>query len=115
MDQFSYLSVLISIILALAVSQVLSGLGRLIQLRGRVRIYWPSLLWAAVLLLLDVQTWWTMFGMRVHRDWNFFAFLIVLEQPIILYLLAVLVFPNFDRLEDVDLRINYFTNASWFF
>jgi hypothetical protein len=44
MDPFSYLSVLTSIVLALGITRILSGLGRLEQTRGRVRIYWVHLL-----------------------------------------------------------------------
>jgi hypothetical protein len=46
MDPFSYLSVLTSIVLALGITRILSGVGRLLQTRGRVRIYWVHLLWA---------------------------------------------------------------------
>ena len=45
MDAFSYLSVLLSIILGLAITQLLQGVGRLLQERQRVRIYWPVLVW----------------------------------------------------------------------
>jgi len=38
-EPFSHLSVLLSIILGLAITQVLQGLGRLIQARHRVRFY----------------------------------------------------------------------------
>ena len=64
MDRFSYLSVLISIILGLGITQLVTGLGRLIQARHRVRLYWPSVVWTGILLLIHVQTWWSMFGLR---------------------------------------------------
>ena len=46
MDAFSYLSVLISIVLGLGVTQLLTGFGRLIEARDRVRSYGPVLIWA---------------------------------------------------------------------
>jgi hypothetical protein len=54
MDAFSYLSVLISIILGLAVTQVLQGLRGLLLARSRLRAYWPSVVWGALLLLLTI-------------------------------------------------------------
>ena len=42
-----------------------------IQARERVRVYWPSVAWIGLLLILEIQTWWSMFGLREHRDWNF--------------------------------------------
>jgi len=40
MDPFSYLSVLISIILALGMTRVLAGVGEMLQARSRRRLYW---------------------------------------------------------------------------
>jgi hypothetical protein len=91
MDEFSYLSVLLSIILGLAITQILKGFRGLLQSRKRVRLYWPALAWAGLLLLIYVQTWWAMFGLRSHHDWTFGAFAIVLLQTIVLYMLAGLV------------------------
>jgi hypothetical protein len=52
MDAFGYLSVLLSIILGLGLTQLLTAIGRLIRHRDRVRVHWLPLLWAAVLLLI---------------------------------------------------------------
>src|SRR6478672_4069223 len=64
MDPFSYLSVLISIILGLGITQLVTGLGRLIQARGRIKFYAPTIAWVGLLLIIHVQTWWAMFGLR---------------------------------------------------
>ena len=60
MDEFSYLSVLISVILGLAVTQILKGFRGILLSRTRIRIYWPVIAWAALLLLVCVQSWWAM-------------------------------------------------------
>jgi len=56
-----------------------------------VRSYWPSLLWAGVLLLIFIQSWWAMFVLRHYTDWTFLAFAIVLLQTIALYMMAAVV------------------------
>ena len=61
MDEFSYLSVLISVILGLAVTQILKGFRGILLSRARIRIYWPVIAWAVLLLLVCVQSWWAMF------------------------------------------------------
>jgi hypothetical protein len=114
MDEFSYLSVLLSIILGLAVTEILTGFRGLLQARGRVRLYWPSLLWAFILLVIYAQTWWAMFGLRTHHHWTFAGFGIVLLHMILLYMLAGLVFPHISATEEVDLRANYFSQRRWF-
>lgn len=115
MDDFSYLSVLISIVLGLGVTNLLLGLARVIQLRERVKIYWPTLAWALTLLLVHVQTWWTMFSLREIEVWTFPLFALVLLQPILLFFLSALTLPDFDRHDTLDLRSNYFAQARWFF
>ena len=44
MDPFSYLSVLISIILALGMTRVLAGVGEMLEARSHRRFYWVHML-----------------------------------------------------------------------
>jgi hypothetical protein len=115
MDSFAYLSVLISIILGLGVANLLTGLARIVQLRARVRFYWPTIAWALTLLVIHVQTWWTMFGLRQVRHWDFVSFSVTLMQPILLFFLSALILGDFDRDDALDLKRNYYTHARWFF
>lgn len=115
MDEFNYLGVLISIILGLGITRLLQGLGQQIEFRTQVRGYWPSLAWAVILLVIHIQTWWSMFPLRYKQDWTFLGFLIVLLQPIVLYLLAAVVLPAPQSGERVDLRAHYYGQSRWFF
>lgn len=115
MDAFSYLSVLLSIILGLAITQVLKGFRGLMQARARLRTYWPTVAWSILVLVMAVQSWWAMFGLRHHEDWTFFAFSVVLAQTIVVYLLAALVLPDFFGDAAVDLREHYYGHQRWFF
>jgi hypothetical protein len=47
-NSFDYLSVLLSIILGLAITQVLQGLRGLILTRAKVKLYIPTLIWAGL-------------------------------------------------------------------
>lgn len=115
MDAFAYLSVLISIIIGLAITQILQGFRGLMLARSRLRPYWPSIVWAVLLLLISVQVWWAMYDLRWYRDWSFFGFAVVLAETVPLYLLAGLVFPDVAHAADTDLRAHYFGNHRWFF
>jgi hypothetical protein len=115
MDDFAHLSVLLSIVLGLGVTNLLTGLARIVQMRTRVKHYWPTYVWVITLLLIHVQTWWAMFGLRTVESWTFFAFLITLMQPVLLFFLSALVLPDFDREELLDLRANHFAQTHWFF
>ncbi len=118
-EEFEYLAVLLSIVLGLGVTQLLTGVGRLVQARGRVRAYWPTLVWVALLLLVHVQAWWAMFEMRTHGAWTFLKFLVVLLTPASLYLMAALVLPDVAEStaggNTLDLRAHYYAQTRWFY
>jgi hypothetical protein len=115
MESFSYLSVLLSIVLGLAITQVLQGIRGLILTRAKVKLYLPTLLWAGFALLLAIQAWWASFSMRTYTKWTFFALLVIILQMISIYMVAALVLPDVTRDEFVDLRDHYFAHRSWFF
>jgi hypothetical protein len=115
MDEFGYLAVILSIILGLSVTQLLQGLSQIINARDRVRIYGPAIGWAILLLIIDAQAWWSMFGYRNRHSWTFLEFAVLLLETILLYLLAALALPTAVGEAIVDLRANYFRHARWFF
>lgn len=115
MDPFSYLTVLISIILGLGITQLLGGFGRLLNVRARVRWYAPAVAWAAMLLLIHVQTWWAMFELRYHSTWSFPVFGVVLLLPILLFLMSALALPDAGGEGLIDMKASYYAHAGWFF
>jgi len=114
MDNFNHLAVLISIILGLGITQLLSGFGRWVESRFSFPAFAPTIVWVAVLLVMHIQTWWTFYGMRRLPHWTFFQFVVVLVQPIVLFLLASVVLPS-SAAAVSDLRSNYFAQRHWFF
>ena len=115
MEAFGYLSVLLSIILGLGLTQILTATGRLIRHRERVRVHWLPLLWAAVLLLIYVQAWWAMYGLRLRHDWSFLGFGAVLAQTAMLYLMAAVALPEQVEVTGEDLAAHFDRHHRWFF
>jgi hypothetical protein len=116
MNKAEYLSVLVSIVIGMGLSHLLSSVARLIIARNRVRVYWVSLLTAAVAFLAHVQFWWSTYDYDEAILGNFFSFLVFLLAPIFLYLMAVLVFPDFDDdLATVSMYDHYYSVRPWFF
>jgi len=114
-DAFNYLAVLFSIILGLAVTEILQGFRRLLLTRNRVRLYAPAVIWALTLLLSLSQTWWAMFGLRVHAEWTFAMYGAVLLQTIILYMVAALALPDQPDGGEAEMRATYYEHARPFF
>jgi uncharacterized membrane protein YhaH (DUF805 family) len=115
MGKFEYLSVLVSIIVGLAITQLLSGIARLIQLRARIRMHGTTLCWMASLFLINVQVWWVGFERRANQHWDFFFFLLYLLIPILVFLLSYLVLPDLGDEDAPDLAENFAGNRTWFF
>lgn len=114
MQAFDYLSVMLSIVLGLGMTQLLSAVGRWLELRHATRPYPPAGIWAAFLMIVLVQTWWSMFGMRNIAHWGFLQFCIVLAQPILLFLMTSLVLPG-PQSEERDLEAFFFRHRTLFF
>ena len=115
MDAFGHLSVLISIILGLAITQLLQGFRGIVLARKRVHMYWVPVLWAAIVLVLCVQAWWAMFGLRQLREWTFVGFAVVLLQVLAMYMQAAFILPDFTSDARIDLRLHYYRHLRWFF
>lgn len=115
MTAFEYLSVLLSIILGLAITQVLQGYRSLLLLRRTVRPYWPALIWSGLVLLLATQAWWSSFGLEGQREWRFGTFLVILVQMGLIYMLAAMVLPDVADGAEIDLRTHYEAQRRPFF
>lgn len=115
MSKFEYLSVLTSIIVGLAIANLLSGSARLIQLRRRIRPHATTFCWMATLFLANMQIWWVAFERRDSATYTFFAFLFYLAMPIGVFLASYLVLPDLGDEDQADLAANFDGNRPWFF
>jgi hypothetical protein len=107
---FEYVTVFISIILGLGVTQILTGIADLIHQNERVKIYWPHLVWVLLVLVLHVLDWWVTFQLRNLPQWRFPMFLFVLLYPVVLFILARLLFPFGFSEGSINLKKFYFEN-----
>ena len=111
MDPFSYLVVLTSIVLGLGATRIVGGLGHLMQKRKKRSHYWIHTLWLLNLLLTITIVWWFAYRWRSYERWTFFLFLWLLLSPILLYLIASLLFPDLEGEQPItDWRIYFYDN-----
>ena len=116
MDPFSYLSVLISIVLALGMTRVLAGVGEMLQARSRRRIYWVQVVWSINVFIYLVVAWWVFYRWRNQQSWTFFLFIFVLINPTILYLASLLLFPREGAVdESTNYKTHFYANHRAFF
>jgi hypothetical protein len=115
MKTAEYLSVLVSIIVGLGLSQVLSGVANLLVDRRRVRFYWVWAIAVVMTFLANVQFWWSTFSVGDAVATNFFSFVYFLLTPIALYLSAVVIVPDFEGEGEIDLKSHFYANRRLYF
>jgi hypothetical protein len=116
MSPAQHLIVLVSIIIGLAITDLLSSLRHLVRNRHRVRFHWLPLTWTALIFLQLVQIWWIYFYVLQADIWrNYFAFAFFLMVPVLLYLIASWILPDREEAGEVDLREYYFRENGWVF
>jgi hypothetical protein len=115
MDAFGYLSVLLSIILGLAIAQVLQGYRALLLAKGRVHVDPAPLIWSGVILLFAAQAWWASFGLNARHDWDFLDFAVILIQMGLLYMISAIVLPDVPPEHSVDLAGHFERHRKAFF
>ncbi|HEV7589492.1 MAG TPA: hypothetical protein VGO40_15365 [Longimicrobium sp.] len=115
MKTSEYLSVLVSIIVGLGMSQVLSGIANLLVDRRRVRFFWVWAVAVVMVFLANVQFWWGTFSVGEAVATNFFSFVFFLLTPIALYLSAVVLVPDFEGEGEIDLERHFFANRTLYF
>jgi H+/Cl- antiporter ClcA len=93
MSLFEFVTVMISMILALTLGQLLSGATFLLRTSGEVRWYAPHTLWVCGMGLGLVNHWWALWDFR-DLDWNYATFLYILIAPLMAFLAVGLLTPD---------------------
>lgn len=113
MSAFEYTSVLASIIVGLALVDVLVSLNRLIRAGPRVQWHWAAPAASALVFLTVIQIWWSLYQPG-EAPLTIGAFLPVLVELILLFVLAAAALPDEVPAEGVDLRRYYDRNGRYF-
>lgn len=115
MTPFEYVTVLISIILGLGITQIVTGIGDGIHQWNRIKIYWPHALWIVLVFVMHIHEWWYTYELKKHEQWHLVSFLFLILYPILLFVLARILFPFGAMDTDVDFKVFYFNNYRKFF
>jgi hypothetical protein len=83
MTHFEFISVAVSIVLALSLARLLTAVPHLLVPGRR---YWVHGLWVASLLPVHLGFWWAMWAYREVDPWTFRGFAAVMLTPALLYL-----------------------------
>lgn len=109
MGLFEFLMILISVVIGLALSELLTGAAGLLRERDTVRIYWIHILFLVGVFIALLQQWWESWGLVDVEEIRFGYVLSLLLPSIILYLIAHLLNPR--PIKNADLRDYYYFQA----
>lgn len=98
-----FILIITSVIYALCLAPLLSGVVRLLQTEKPVRYFVPHTIWAIQMFISVIVVWWTMWGFR-EVEWHFATFLYVVIEPTVLYIACSLTFPHSFEGAEVDLE-----------
>jgi hypothetical protein len=114
MTPFEYVSVLISIILGLGITLILTGLAEIIKRLGSIKLFWPYIIWIILVFVLHLQEWWITYELKSVTSWSLQSFLFVVSYPVLLFVLANLLFPT-EWSVNLDLKEFYFKSCNKLF
>jgi hypothetical protein len=113
MQTFDYLSVLLSVVVGLGMTNLLEGIGRLISQPERYRFYWVHGVWGLFVFQYLILFWWFQYNLSKIVVWRFDHFSLVICYAAVLYGLTVLLFPRSEAF-DGDYRRYYYERRAWF-
>ena len=113
MSAFEYVSVMASIIIGLALVDILISLNRLIRAAGSVRWHWAAPLAALLVVMTIIQIWWSIYSPQ-DAAMTIGQFLPLLVELVILFLLAAAALPDDIPPGGLDLKLYYDRNGPYF-
>ena len=114
MSSFEYLMGLVSIVAGLGLTRALSGIARVVHVRGGRSLSGVHLAWTGSVLLWLVAFWWFTFLLESIDTWTTPLLLFVLLYGAVIYFLIALLYP--DELDAGTDPLAYFLdNRRWFF
>lgn len=103
MEVFSFITILLSIVVGLGISHLLVGLASSIRDPDIQRPYWLHSILVIGTILALIKEWWEAWGLRHMTEWNFPTLILLLLPTILMFIAAYVIYPRQDyqgKLED---------------
>jgi hypothetical protein len=93
LSQFEYVAVLISIIVGLALTQILRGVGRMVSDKNRPAPYLLHTIWTFYLFCYTALFWWWEFQLA-SVEWSLSLYIIIIVYATLLYFASLIIQPS---------------------
>jgi len=109
MGLFEFLMILISVVIGLALSEILTGAAGMLRDRDSIRFYWIHILFQLGVFVALLQQWWESWNFVDIVEIRFLSVLTLLLPSVILYLIAHLLNPR--PMTNANLKEYYYRQA----
>ncbi len=100
-------------ITGLAITHLLTGLGRAVHLRHKASLWWVHLVWTATVFVYLSIHWWNLYFSQSDATWLYPEFVYLLLHSALPFFAAVLLYrPDADGAP--DMRATFESNRRWF-
>ena len=106
MSLFEFVTVMVSMILALCLGHLLRSASFVAKTDREITHYAPFTLWSVVILLAVVNHWWSLWDLR-DVDWSYASFVYILVARLLVSFATGLMSPNHSNSGPIDLRAHY--------
>ena len=93
MELFEFLMILLSIIVGLGLAELLTGIAIILREERQSQFSWIHGAVVLAIFLALLQTFWESWGLQGVPEWTFPAMLLMLSSPILLFVIAHILFP----------------------
>ncbi len=114
-DLYTHITVFLSIVVALGLSELVSSWGDLLKHRRQTRFYWLHTFWSLFIVFLMIQFWRSVWNYRNVEDWTMAPLTAMVLQTLTLVLAAKMLSPRVDLNQRVDMKIHFHENTKVFF
>lgn len=112
MSSFEFISVALSIVIGLGLTQLLKSAVVVLRAWGEHGVDVLPILWAMIVFVTIVQFWWALFELdagNLVTEWSLAGFMLLLAGTVLLYVAAALVLPGVPS----DLRGYFDGDGRW--
>jgi len=114
MTPFEFITVALSFILGLGITQVLLSAIGVFRARDRIAINWMALAWAAIILLWQLQYWWAVLELDgLIHTWTLLQFVVLVAYTLMLFVAGALILPSPDHGVDERLHGAFQRDGRW--
>ena len=102
MSLFEFLLVIFSIVIGIGIAELVKGIARLLRTHriDEIGVIVPSL--TVLVFLIYLQFFWESWSLQDKTEWTFPAMLLFLIPPVLINLVAHIMFPNADDKKSVE-------------